>query len=559
MKRRTFLKRAGLAGTAALGANLLPGPWVLTGRSQGKADGSPNILVILVDQLRFPQGLFNQQQMDEVAPNLARLRRQSVSFSNFFNVSNACSPSRAALLTGLYTHQNGMFLTNTQGGFGTPPTPDLNPGFPTWGTILKSFNYKTYWWGKWHLSANDQTDCDFTPYGFDGNLPCPSPNGMPGQGLAADPPIADLFIDWLGTSGDNGPWCTTVSLVNPHDVQFFPKYSQNVAGENALPQYFSSLPPNFETPLQSLAQGKPAVQRQFILTTDVLFGLMRYQGEGFAQQWFDLMNLYALVTSYVDEQIGRVLDALEARPDIAERTMVIATADHGEYGGSHGLRGKGAAAYEEAIRLPLYVRDPSGKIARGAGTNRPQLCSSVDIVPLLTTLATGGDSWRRLPQFAHLAERLDLTDILRNPHAPGRPYIIHATDEEIIEEGPRIGMAGAAHFSENVPQHVIALRTPRAKVVTCSFWKSGSIELELERQDLECYDYSSAEGQLELTNVAPSNPQPELRQRGLFTELYHRLFHEAIPHELRRPLPPSLRPVYEEAIADYLAYKAITP
>src|SRR6266516_3256467 len=116
-------------------------------------------------------------------------------------------------------------------------------------------------------------------------------------------------------------------------------YSQDVAGENVLPQYFSSLPPNFETPLQSLEQGKPAVQRQFILTTDLLFGLMRYQGEGFAQQLFDLMNLHALVTNYVDEQIGRVLDALEARPDIAERTLVIVTADHGEYGGSHGLRG----------------------------------------------------------------------------------------------------------------------------------------------------------------------------------------------------------------------------
>ena len=175
------------------------------------------------------------------------------------------------------------------------------------------------------------------------------------------------------------------------------------------------------------------------------------------------------------------------------------------------------------------------------------------------SLATGGDSWRRLPQFAHLAQRLDLTDVLRNPRAPGRPYIIHATDEEIIEEGPRIGMGGAAYFSANVPQHVIALRTPQAKVVTCSFWTSGSIEIELERQDLECYDYSSAEGQLELTNVAPSNPRPELRQRGLFTELYQRLFREAIPHELRRPLPPSLQPVYEEAIGDYLAYKAITP
>ena len=205
------------------------------------------------------------------------------------------------------------------------------------------------------------------------------------------------------------------------------------------------------------------------------------------------------------------------------------------------------------------MRDPSGKIARGSGTARPQLSSSVDIVPLLMTLATGGDSWRQSPQFAHLAQRLDVAGILRNPRAPGRPYIIHATDEEIIEEGPRIGMAGPYYFTANVPQHIIALRTPQAKLGTCSFWESGSIEIQLENQDLECYDYSSAEGQLELTNVAPSNPRPELRQRGLFTELYQRLFREAIPHELRRPLPPSLQPVYEEAIADYVAYKAITP
>src|ERR1041384_4213423 len=136
---------------------------------------------------------------------------------------------------------------------------------------------------------------------------------------------------------------------------------------------------------------------------------MPYHGEGFAQQWFDLMNLYPLVTSYVDEQIGRVLDALEARPDIAERTIVIVTADHGEYGASHGLRGKGAAAYEEAIRVPLIVKDPRGRLTASPEAPRTQLTSSVDVAPLLLTIASGGPAWRTERRYAHLARRHDLS------------------------------------------------------------------------------------------------------------------------------------------------------
>src|SRR2546430_1555543 len=125
-------------------------------------NGRPNILVIMVDQLRTPQPPFDQSLMDQAAPNLACLRQQSVAFASHYAAATACSPSRSCLLTGLYTHQTGMFLTNAAGLPGELPTPDLNAGFPTLGSILSSppFGYNTFLWGKWHLFADDPTDQD---------------------------------------------------------------------------------------------------------------------------------------------------------------------------------------------------------------------------------------------------------------------------------------------------------------------------------------------------------------------------------------------------------------
>src|SRR5262245_27673386 len=112
MKRRTFIKGAGMTGAAlAGGASMLP--MLRKGASAApKPNGRPNILVIIVDQLRTPQPPFDQSLMDQAAPNIAQLRKQSVSFASQYAAATACSPSRSCLLTGLYTHQNGMFLTN---------------------------------------------------------------------------------------------------------------------------------------------------------------------------------------------------------------------------------------------------------------------------------------------------------------------------------------------------------------------------------------------------------------------------------------------------------------
>ncbi len=116
-----------------------------------------------------------------------------------------------------------------------------------------------------------------------------------------------------------------------------------------------------------------------------------------------------------------MLDALASRPQVAANTVIVFTSDHGEYGASHGLRGKGAGVYEEAIRVPLIVKDPRGTLTSAPELPRTQLTSSVDVAPLLLTIASGSDDWRTEPRYAHLARRADLA---RDPRRPGRARVV---------------------------------------------------------------------------------------------------------------------------------------
>lgn len=586
MKRREFIKNVGMTGAAlAGGANMAPSVLSRQVSAAPKPKGRPNILVIIVDQMRTPQPPFDQSLMDQAAPNLAQLRQQSVSFGSHYAAATACSPSRSCMLTGLYTHQNGMFLTNATGLPGELPTPDLNPGFPTWGSILSSphFGYNTFWWGKWHLSKDDQTTPDYaTRYGFTGGLPCPSPNGGPGQGLGVDPQTTTTFKNWLNSSAALEPWCTAVSLVNPHDVQWFPKYSMEAPGElapAAIPQFHAGLPANFEAwPEALFNENKPTAQYAWTVIADSVWGSMPFHDgiPGFPDLWFQLLDLYYLVNSnypgadsfgFVDLQIGAVLSAL-AGSEAAENTIVIFVSDHGEYGGAHGLRGKAFAVYEESTRVPLYVYDPTGSFVPPdqQGTERTQLTSHVDLVPLLMTLASGNNAWRRMPQYAYLAGRANLAAMLRNPNVPGRPYILHTSDEDIPEEARKLGIPYRDARVSNIlpppplpqvppPTHVIGYRTANAKIGVNSYFAPGTIDIETEGQQAEMYDYDNY-GFAELTNNAPGGPAPEPE---LFDSLYDALFDPtsgAVATELRRPLPPFLRKAQNQAIADYLAFEA---
>ncbi|HUN79248.1 MAG TPA: sulfatase-like hydrolase/transferase [Solirubrobacteraceae bacterium] len=538
--RRTFIKQ-GLLGAGALllggGAGAADAEAArnrgrharaIRHRDAGERHRPPNILVIVVDQLRTPVWMPAGVTPATVMPNLASLRQGAVNFESHYTASNDCSPARGALVTGLYSHQSGCMVTGAS---------RLDPGFPTWGTLLRERGYHTNWWGKWHLNPNRNASLE--PYGFAGGT-YPSPNGAPGQGTAVDPEIATQFAQWFAQAGGDEPWCSTVSFVNPHDVAWWYRFTSKNPAESSPPFLADELPANFETPEMLEAQRKPRLQRSLQDTAARSFGEVPFSGPEALPMWSGLMDTYLMLQGYVDQQIRAVLRTLLTQPEGRANTVVVFTSDHGEYGGSHGMRGKGASAYEEAIRVPLSVRDlrPAGRaITAATGVPRTQLTSSVDVVGLLLTLGTGSNAWRSEKRYEHLASRHDLAAICRHPGAPGRDWILHATDEDITE-------FATEPYASEAPRHVVAVRSRAGKLVVYSNWRAETTEQETAGQEYELYDYSEPGGRVETVNSAGA-------QSPLEEELWNILERDAVPRELQEPLPFALREAQQSGVSDY--------
>ena len=205
--RRTFVKRGlaagGLLAGAGLGIARLADATEDAGQSAAASRARqaplsvdpqhPNILVILVDQMRFPAWFSPTGDGSGLPPNLAALRQDAVSFSGHYTAANDCTPARSTLLTGLYTHQTGCMIT---GG------STLDPGFPTWGTMLREHGYRTRWYGKWHLTHRDgkwgrrrRGERAMERYGFRRrHLPLAQRRARPGlaRGPAHRPPVRQV-------------------------------------------------------------------------------------------------------------------------------------------------------------------------------------------------------------------------------------------------------------------------------------------------------------------------------------------------------------------------------
>ena len=118
--------------------------------ANGKASDSPNILIILNDDMGFSDiGCYGGEIE---TPNLDRLAANGLRYSQFYNTAR-CSPSRASLLTGLHPHQTGIgILTYSNGPEGY--AGNLNKSCVTVAEVLKQNGYKTYLSGKWHISSS---------------------------------------------------------------------------------------------------------------------------------------------------------------------------------------------------------------------------------------------------------------------------------------------------------------------------------------------------------------------------------------------------------------------
>ena len=196
----------------------------------------PNILFVLVDEMRFPSvfpagiktaGDFLKTYM----PRVHSLWQKGVKFENYHTAACACTPARGTLLTGLYSQQTWLCCTLTGAPQATTSvTPLLNDAFPTFGKLLREAGYHTPYIGKWHVSlkTSNEPGCGLEKYGFEGFV-WPDTPGFNLQGTVGNHPyypndqeVSRTAVAWLKENSHSPePWCLTVSYVNPHDKEFF--------------------------------------------------------------------------------------------------------------------------------------------------------------------------------------------------------------------------------------------------------------------------------------------------------------------------------------------------
>lgn len=448
LSRRTFLKETGVVAagtvvTASGGLGTATASLSSKVSAQATTEG-PNILLIVTDQERFDLDFPDSVEL----PNHERLQTQGLTFTNYHVTSGLCTPSRSVIYTGQHIPNTGM-TDNTD----FPYIKDLSTDLPTIGHMLRDTGYYTAYKGKWHLSElpNAKLDADgkcyeidengdwtidknnnrievdtrtaLEPYGFTDFNPCGRTIAEQQGGYSHDPETASDAADWLRNQAPDiageQPWFLAVNFVNPHDVMYFdadgPEGDIQISGaidivgapedplyaetwSPAMPQSF------FDDDLFS----KPEAQRDFVRLDGFAYGEMPKDR---LDLWEARLNYYINCVRDVDRHLGTVLDALEDS-GLADNTLIIYTADHGELGGAHGMRQKGNVIYKENNRVPLIVS--SAQLSDIAGQSTNALASSVDLAPTILSLAgvSEADRQTRFPNllgydFSNVLEQTD--------------------------------------------------------------------------------------------------------------------------------------------------------
>ncbi len=410
----------GSAGIAAAG--------MLTGCTQNKSVKSKrmNIVYIMCDDHSFQTISAYGHALSRLAPtpNIDRLASSGIVFNRAYVENSLSTPSRACLMTGLYSHQNGQTMLSNVMDSTVTFIPEL----------MHEAGYQTAMFGKWHMLCE--------PRGFDtyrilrdqGEYynPVFKSEDSKGryireEGYATDL-ITDHAIDFLENRDRNKPFLLYVHHKAPHrswmpDFKYLDLYEDV---EFPLPETF----------YDDYATRGAAMQEQRMRIEDdmsMVYDLKLYGYEGSTHQydrpfmlnyalgsmtdeererwyaeyskkneWFfenyDKMTEeelvkwkyqryikdYLRVIKSVDESVGRILDYLEAN-DLMDNTIIVYTSDQGFYMGEHGWFDK-RFMYEESFRTPLLIHYPGNK----GGTRSEALVQNLDFGPTFLDIAGAG-------------------------------------------------------------------------------------------------------------------------------------------------------------------------
>lgn len=327
----------------------------------------PNIIMILTDDhashaVGAYGSVVNQTpRIDEIAESGARLE-------NCFCTNSICSPSRATILTGTYSHINGVLTLSTP----------IDASQPTFITQLRDAGYRTAVVGKWHMGDGD----GHNPEGFDywdvlieqGEYFNPAFLSQDGlrtvPGYATDL-ITDLSLDWAEAQiDDDRPWCLLIHHKAPHrpwqpDEKHAGMYSDPIP----VPASFTD----------DYATRSTAARHATMRIADYLSeeDLKQTPPEGLSYEELAVwkyqryMEDYLAVVASVDDNVGRVIDWLRHN-NLFDDTLLMYTSDQGFFLGDHGWFDK-RFMYEESLRMPFVLSYPrklhAGQVYDGITTN----------------------------------------------------------------------------------------------------------------------------------------------------------------------------------------------
>ncbi len=346
-------------------------------------DGPPNILFMFSDD-HTTQAISAYGDGRIQTPHLDQLAAEGLLFENCFCTNAICAPSRAVVLTGKYSHLNGV----------KDNTTSFDGSQETFVKILHDEGYRTAIIGKWHLKSE--------PTGFDYWMV------LPGQGEYFDPEfiemgerlikpgytthiISDAAVQWLKTYNYDQPFCLMVQHKAPHANWEWPdELADEFTTDFPLPDGFHD---DYVTRSPALAHSKLKVDSaQWNLHYRYRFGDYPYDNPEEMYQRY--MHDYMRCIRAVDESVGDIMATLKST-GLDKSTLVVYSADQGFFLGEHGIYDK-RFMYEEALRMPLVMqglglnkglRLEAYGLSEGGSNKVKEMVTNLDFAPTFLELA----------------------------------------------------------------------------------------------------------------------------------------------------------------------------
>jgi len=351
-----------------------------------------NIVFILSDDHRYDFMGFTGKVPWLKTPHMDNLAKSGRYFPNAFVTTSLCSPSRASILTGLYSHSHEIVDNQA-------PMPEGLTFFPQY---LQAAGYQTSFFGKWHMGDmgdNPQPGFDhwvsFKGQGtyYNCNLNINGKQHKYSDSVYMSELLTEHAVDWLKNRDTKKPFFLYLSHKAVH-AEFKPAKQHKDIYKNeklVLPQSFemtknetlekdgkSYADNNYHNPDYNYGEGRIPdwVKEQRFSWHGVDYP---YHGK---QKFKDFFIKYCETIKGVDESIGTIMAQLE-REDLLESTMVIYMGDNGFSFGEHGLIDK-RHFYEESVKVPFILHCPD--LVEG-GTNINNMVQNIDVAPTILEAA----------------------------------------------------------------------------------------------------------------------------------------------------------------------------